>query len=287
MTTVGIVSPGSMGAAVGACLVGAGTPTLWAAQGRGPATQERAEDAGMTDVGDLDVLVQRADVILSVCPPHAAQATAERIAALGFVGTYVDANAVAPSTARRIAAVIRGTARFVDGGIVGPPPRAPGRTRLYLAGASAASVATLFDGTALAAVPLDAAVPAASALKVAYAAWTKGTAALLLTTRSFAAASGVEHALLDEWAISQPDLPERSERTASSVAPKAWRWVGEMEEIAEAFAAHGLPPGFHQAAADVYDRLATYQGSDGASFAQLCDDLLNDAVSDDRERPSS
>jgi hypothetical protein len=161
-----------------------------------------------------------------------------------FSGLYVDANAIAPATAREIGA---GFARFVDGGVVGPPP-VSSPTRLYLSGAEAETVRALFAGTLV-----DArVVPNASALKCAYAAWTKGTAAMLLAIRDFARAEGVEEALAREWLESQPDLPERLAAAERSAERKGWRWVGEMEEIAAAFAADGLPPGFHQAAADVY-----------------------------------
>ena len=95
---------------------------------------------------------------------------------------------------------------------------------------------------------------AASAVKMSYAAWTKGTAALLLAVRTLAAEERVEDTLLAEWALSQPSLADRSRAAARSAATKGWRWVGEMEEIAAAMAAAGLPGGFHQAAADMYRR---------------------------------
>jgi 3-hydroxyisobutyrate dehydrogenase-like beta-hydroxyacid dehydrogenase len=138
--------------------------------------------------------------------------------------------------------------RFVDGGIIGPPPRAAGETRLYLSGTGAEDVATLFAGSIV-----DArVVPDASALKMAYAAWSKGTAALLLAVRDVARRFGVEDALADEWRLSQPELFERLAAAERSAATKGWRWVGEMEEIADTFDAAGAPDGFHRAAAEVY-----------------------------------
>jgi hypothetical protein len=97
----------------------------------------------------------------------------------------------------------------------------------------------------------------ASAIKCAFAGWTKGSGALLLAIRAFARAEGVEAALLEEWAASLPELEQRSEDARRSASTKGWRWVGEMEEIASAFAAHGLPGGFHEAAADIYRRPPT------------------------------
>jgi 3-hydroxyisobutyrate dehydrogenase-like beta-hydroxyacid dehydrogenase len=244
-----------MGAALGSVLRSRGTVVLWASSGRSQATIARAESAGLRDVGSLDALVRGSDAILSVCPPHAAADVARSVA--GFGGTYVDANAVSPATTRAIAdAIEHGGGRFVDGGIIGPPPQDGATTRLYLSGAPASTAAALFDGTVVDARVISDEVGAASALKMAYAAWTKGTAALLLAIRELARAEGVEASLLEEWAASQPELAERSARAVRSAGTKGWRWVGEMEEIASAFAGAGLPDGFHAAAAEIFGREA-------------------------------
>jgi 3-hydroxyisobutyrate dehydrogenase-like beta-hydroxyacid dehydrogenase len=242
-----------MGSALGASLVGCGHAVVWASTGRSEATRRRAEEAGLADAGSIDELVRRCDVVISVCPPHAARDVAESVGSLGFGGVYVDANAVAPATAREVGAIVeRGGTAFVDGGIVGPPPVEAGTTRLYLSGDRADDVVGLFAGSPLDARVVSAQPGAASALKVAYAAWTKGTAAMLLTVREFARTEGVEAALLDEWRLSIPELAARSERAAESARAKGWRWIGEMEEIADALAADGLPDGFHRAAAEVF-----------------------------------
>jgi 3-hydroxyisobutyrate dehydrogenase-like beta-hydroxyacid dehydrogenase len=265
-TTIGLLHPGEMGAAVGQCLAGAGHRVLWVPDGRSPATAARAAAAGLTGVGGgLAELVRRAEVIMSVAPPHAALDIARQVA--GFGGVYVDANAISPATAREVAGIIEtGGANYVDGGIIGTPPVMPGFIRLYLSGPKAGDVRDLFDGS-----PVDARVVnhelragagasgaggigAASAVKMAYASWTKGSAALLLAARALARAEGVEDTLLAEWDISQAGLAGRSDRAAGSAAAKGWRWVAEMEEIAAAMAAAGLPDGFHLAAAEIYRR---------------------------------
>jgi 3-hydroxyisobutyrate dehydrogenase-like beta-hydroxyacid dehydrogenase len=239
--TVGLLHPGEMGAAVGGVLRSQGFRVVWASEGRSEETRRRAEAAGLEDVGSVDA-VAKSEVVFSICPPHAALEVARSAT---FDGVYVDANAVSPATARKVAAAV---GEFVDGGIVGSPPREPGTTRLYLSGARAAAVAELFDGSAL-----DARlVSNASAVKMAYAAWTKGTAAMLLAIRELARREGVEETLLTEWELSQPELPERFARAERSAEAKGWRWVGEMEEIAATFEAAGLPGGFHRAAAEVY-----------------------------------
>ena len=238
-----------MGSAVGATLAASGETVVWASAGRSAATAERAQSAGLEDVGGVEELCRRSDVIISVCPPHAAVEVAE--AAQGFPGIYVDANAISPATARSIEERLE---RCVDGGIVGPPPAEQGTTRLYLSGLDAARVADLFAGTTVDARVVSADVGAASAVKMAYAGWTKGSAALLLAIRALARADGVEDTLLEEWRLSLPQLEERSLAAARSAQKKGWRWIGEMEEIAETFASAGLPDGFHRAAAEIYRR---------------------------------
>ena len=254
IATVGLLHPGAMGAAVGRVLTRSGRTVLWASDGRSADSAARAEHAGLQDAGTAAALAARSDLVLSICPPHGALDTARAIGR--FDGIYVDANAVSPATAAQIRAVVQGAGgRYVDGGIIGPPPDgAQDTTRLYLSGADAAAVAELFAGSALKAQVLDGAATAASALKMAYAGWTKGSAALLLTMRAAARANGVEEALVREWEHSIPSLPERSAQAARAADEKGWRWVAEMREIAATLAAADLPPGFHEAAAEVFER---------------------------------
>jgi 3-hydroxyisobutyrate dehydrogenase-like beta-hydroxyacid dehydrogenase len=246
---IGLIHPGEMGAAVGRVLRDRGRTVLWASRGRSAETAARAEQAGLEDVGTVEKLSRASTVILSICPPHAALGVARSVG--WFEGLYVDANAVSPSTAREVATLV---SRFVDGGIVGPPPRDPGSTRLYLSGPSAPEAAAVFEGT-----PLDVRVVSrepgdASAVKMAYAAWTKGTAALLLAIRALARAEDVEEALVEEWRLSLPELLDRADSSARSAGRKGWRWVAEMEEIAATFDAADLPDGFHLAAAEIFRR---------------------------------
>jgi 3-hydroxyisobutyrate dehydrogenase-like beta-hydroxyacid dehydrogenase len=262
VTTVGLLHPGAMGVVLGEQLRRAGCDVRWASEGRGAATTARAEAAALDDDRTLEALVGASDVVLSVCPPAAAEDVAKVVAAVGFTGIFVDGNAVAPATARRIADLVA-PARAVDGGIVGPPPRRAGTTRLHLSGDGADDVAALFAGTTIEARVHPGGPGAASAVKVCFAAWTKGTSALLLAIRALAAAEGVEDGLLAEWSTSLPDLAARSE-AAAGTAPKAWRFIGEMEESAAAFAAAGLPGGFSQAAAEVYAALDGSKDADPA-----------------------
>ncbi len=225
---IALLHPGEMGAAIGSAAEG---EVIWASEERSEETRARA--AAFRDVGSLDVLLGEAEVVLSICPPHAALAVANACAA--FEGLYVDANAISPAHAAEIAAL---HPRFVDGGIVG----GPGAPALYLSGGEAERVASLFPSLE------THVVRDASAVKMVYAAWSKGTAAMLLAIRDVAAHYGVE----DEWRGAAPELQERLARAERSAAKKGWRWAGEMDEIAAAFAAAGAPDGFHRAAAEVF-----------------------------------
>jgi 3-hydroxyisobutyrate dehydrogenase-like beta-hydroxyacid dehydrogenase len=250
-----------MGASIGAALRAQGTPVLWLSRGRSPATRARAEAARLTETTSLTVLLQASSVVLSICPPEAAQQVATEVASRHFQGVYVDANAVSPQSVLRMAALIEGEgADFVDGGIIGSPAEPGGDTRLYLAGVRASPVAALFQGSnRLSTTVLDAPLGAASALKVCFAAWTKGSTALLLAVRAAAVKLGVEGPLLDQWDSSHPELAERFAGTVRSSPRKAWRFVAEMDQIAQSFEAVEVTGAFHRAAADVYSRLSGFR----------------------------
>ncbi len=224
------------------------------------------------DRGTVADLVAASDILISVCPPHAATDVATHVERLGFEGLYVDANAIAPATVRSIADRFE---RFVDGGIIGGPPTEAGETRLYLTGREAESVAALWAGSTLDARVLDGAIGSASALKAAYAGWTKGSTALLLAVRAYAEANALGDDLVAEWELSIPGLADRVDRTTGRIGRKAWRFEGEMAEIAAAMEDVGLPAGFHDAAREIYRRLSDLKGSDGDTVEDVNRRLLD------------
>ena len=249
--TVGLLHPGEMGAAIGAALRATSHRVVWASAGRSAATRQRAADAGLEDLREIAAVCAASDVILSVVPPGEATAVAATVG--GFDGIYVDANAISPSTADRVSAIICAAgASCVDGGIIGNPPVALGDVRLYVSGPEAEAVVALFTGTVVDARVAGPDIGDASAVKVAYAGWTKGTTALLLTLREYATRAGVDAVLLKEWSESQPALIAQLPAAANAAERKGWRWIAEMHEIAGALDGLGLPSGFHEAAADVY-----------------------------------
>lgn len=272
---LGLLHPGAMGATVGAAARAAGHEVLWLSTGRSAQSRARAEAAGLLACADLATLVGSVAGIVAVCPPEAAVSLAGEVMAAGFNGLYLDANAVAPATSRVIQDLVESTAGpgssavYVDGGIIGPPALRPGTTRLYLSGPASTQVCDWFRGSALDARRVDGPAGAASALKMCYAAYTKGSSALLLGVRALAEAEGVSSALLSEWALSQPELARRSEATARGTAPKAWRFVAEMEEIAASFEARQLPGGFHHAAAQLYALLSEFKDGEDVTLAAV------------------
>ena len=260
LKTIALLYPGNMGSTVGACAATSGARVLWASAQRSAASRARAKQAGLVEVESLTEAVAQSDIVLSVCPPEFASVVATNVAALKFTGIYVDANAVSRATAEEIGKIVsQAGASFVDGGIIGSPVKKAGTTRMYLSGERAEEIAQLFATSMLDARAIGKVPGEASALKVVYAAWTKGTDALILAIRALAAHEGVDQALLEEWKISQPALENKCQRAAAVAAPKMWRYVGEMREIAEAFKSAGLPNGFHSAAAEVSERLACFK----------------------------
>ncbi|HEX2434826.1 MAG TPA: DUF1932 domain-containing protein [Gaiellaceae bacterium] len=234
MTRVGLLFPGAMGAAVGTA---AQAEVIWAGEGRSEATVKRA--AGFRDVGSVEQLVCAADVVLSICPPAIAEEVAEQVFALSFDGTFVEANAITPERMRRIATLGE---RVVDGSII-----ASKGIHLYLAGPGAEEVAKLFEGTDVEAIPLDAEIGAASALKMAFGGWNKIGIALTAQAHAIARAYGVADQLAAEG-VTEDRLPRMADR--------AWRWAPEMDEVADTCIEVGWPEAIPRAAGRFYAELS-------------------------------
>ncbi|KAL7281176.1 hypothetical protein ACG7TL_004484 [Trametes sanguinea] len=272
--TIAVVAPGAMGAAVGHRFTKSGCTVLTTLQGRSLASVERARAAGMQDAS-LGEIAQRAQWVLSILPPSSALAFAQAFQK-AYAGTdspkgnltFVDCNAVSPETAKKIAKVFDGSAvRFVDAGIVGGPPT-DGYDPAFYASVdphereSLDAFTELGKKWGLRVVPLTgegAGIGDASALKMSYAGITKGFIGLTTTMVLAANASSpaTAQALLRELADSQPVFLERMTRSIPGMLPKAYRWVGEMEEISS-FVRDGLGDGeshIHEGFAHLYNRI--------------------------------
>lgn len=266
---VGVLHPGAMGAAVGAALKAKAGAVLWAAAGRTQATSKRAELADLVAVPDVAVLAGRCDLIVSICPPHAAVEVAEQVAA-GLADRdpadrplYLEANAVAPATVRRIAGLL-GEEHTVDGAVIGPPAWERGRSVLWLSGRHADAVAALFSGSPFEARVLGRDLGPASALKACFALQSKALPTLWLQLAEAAENAGVADELRGELTRNGVDLDQRLAALRAAAGPKAWRWAGEMDEAAEAMAELGVPDGFSRAAAELYRRMSEPETGPGA-----------------------
>lgn len=258
MTTLTLLHPGAMGAKVGGQAARTGTRVLYVPAGRGPATLERAREAGLEAAGSLESALEASDLVLSVCPPQAAEDVAHEVLAHSFQGVFVEANAISPDRTRRIAAACaeRGTV-MVDGSIIGGPPGPDSSPRLYLSGDGEAvgRVAAVFRDTRVLARPLDSGIGAASALKMAYASFQKSARALAAVSHALASSHGVAGELAREAdALTANILAETDQ--LPGLAARAWRWAPEMEEIAATLRTAGLPPELAEGTATVLRRWA-------------------------------
>ncbi|MFZ4277886.1 DUF1932 domain-containing protein [Streptomyces arboris] len=253
--TVGILHPGSMGAAVAASAAINATEVLWCETGRSTASMERAARFGLTPVATMADLLDRSDIVISLCPPAAAEDLAHDVAAHRFAGVYVEANAINPERMQRIARLLEPDATVVDGGVVGSPPVRGKTPTLYLSGPADATVRieALFAGTAVEAAVLGAEVGKASALKLAYASFQKTSRVLVALAVGMAHAHGVDQELL-EVASRRTDSYLSEPQYVAKTAARAWRWGPELEEAADALAAAGLPPEMLRAAATTLSR---------------------------------
>jgi L-threonate 2-dehydrogenase len=269
---VAVIAPGMMGSAVGQRLVENGIEVRTLLAGRSEATIARAKAAGMLGVSDEQAVAS--DIILSILPPGDALGLAERLApalrATPKKPIFVDCNALNPGTVLRIAKVIEQTgATFVDGGIIGGPPK-PGSkgTKIYLSGEAASRVAELTKyGLQMPIQPGP--IGAASAMKMSYAGITKGFTALGAAMMLAASRAGTAEDLKAELSSSQPALFGWLTRQVPNMDSKAYRWVAEMEEIAQFVGEDPAARQFYEGAARLYERIAADFEGDRQEIAAL------------------
>jgi 3-hydroxyisobutyrate dehydrogenase-like beta-hydroxyacid dehydrogenase len=271
---IGILHPGQMGIVVAISARNSGNEVFWASEGRSADTRKRASEAGLSDAGTLAKLCELCPVIVSVCPPEFAEELAEQVARKSYQGIYIDANAITPERTQRIAHRMEACgARFVDGSIIGPPSNARNRTWLCLSGEHAAAVAPYFSAGPVEVDIIAGGIGRASALKMCFAAFTKGSTALACAVLASAERLEVFDDLKRHFERNGPSLPEL-EREILRAAPKAWRYIAEMREIAATFQSAGMPPEFHQAAAEIFRRLEDFKGRQDPAVKDVLGTLL-------------
>lgn len=262
---IAILSPGEMGHSVGRCLLAGGFDVATCLTGRSERTRTLTAAAGIRDVPDLDALVRDSDLILAILVPDQARALAGQVAdamkrtastrKTGSSPAYADCNAISPDSALEIDRVVTAAGGcFIDAGIIGGPPGGGEKTRFYASGPHEA-VLTQLDGHGILVRPLGGEVGRASGIKMCYASVTKGTSALHAAALTAAEVMGLSEELLAEFAESQAQRL-KAMGGVNSLSAKAFRWIGEMQEIAATYERAGVSPGFHEGAEHIFRLIA-------------------------------
>lgn len=279
---LGILHPGEMGISLAAAALQNCPLVFWCSEGRSAATRKRAGQYGLTEIATLAEFCRSCDIIIGVCPPHAAHDQALAIAVHGFAGIYVEANAVAPRKVQAIAAHLAAAGiQCIDGGIIGLPAWQADSTWLYLAGFGTEKVTRCFAKGFLQTRVLGETIGQASALKMCFAAWNKGNTALLATILGAAEHQGVRAALEQQWEAFTPGFTQQTHKRITGTARKAWRFTGEMEEIATTLQESGMPPDFFLGAAELYRREAAFKD---IAEAPAIEEILH-AICDNQNKP--
>ena len=262
MTTqnIGILHPGEMGISVAASAKNSGHPVFWVSQGRSEATRARAEQFGLRELRSLSELCETCSMIISVCPPKYAGELSQQVLWAEFEGTFVDANAISPMRSQEISKQMDlAGVEYVDGGIIGGPAWRENSTFLYLSGLQSEQVAHCFERGPLVTRIIGQEIGRASAMKMCYAAKTKGMTALLCSIVATANELGVWEDLERHWSAEVSGAGRKAVEDIRRVTTKAWRFSGEMEEIASTLDFAGLPTGFYKSAAENYRRMAHFK----------------------------
>jgi len=263
MSKIGILHPGEMGISIAASAINNRHQVYWLSQDRSEKTRTRAKEFSLLEIDSLSQFCETCEIIISICPPHAAEEIASSVSQTEFEGLYLDANAISPQRAIKIKQILEANRiYFVDGGIIGGPAWSPKETSLYLSGERADEIATCFSNGPLETKIIGNQIGKASALKMCYAAYSKGTTALLSAILATAETLEVRDELYQQWNMDEESFSEQVNRRTGRVTTKAWRFEGEMKEIAATFREAGLPDGFHLAAAEIYHRMANYKDAD-------------------------
>ncbi len=258
--TIAVLSPGDMGHGVGRALGVAGHQVITCLEGRSERTRQLAAAAEIRDCPSLGQMLEESDLVLSILPPAAAPDMAAHVAAAmaetGATPPYVDCNAVSPETVRKVGdSIIGAGAPFIDGGIIGLAPGRGPATRFYVSGPDCAAAEWLAcDGIEVKSIGPE--IGRASAMKMCYAALTKGAFTLHAAVLTAAEAMGLSDELRAEFEFSQTATLARMQAMVPRLPADSARWIGEMEEIARTFAAAGVTPDFHNGAAAVFSLLA-------------------------------
>ncbi len=260
MSKIGILHPGEMGISIAASAINNGHQVFWMSQSRSDKTRARAEKYDLVEIDSLFRFCQICEMIISVCPPHVAEEVAKSVLEAGFQGLYLDANAISPQRAIKIGHMLNvNDIRFVDGSLIGGPAWTPKEAWLYLSGKPSDEIARSFLNGPLEIKTIGDEIGKASALKMCYAAYSKGTTALLAAIIAAAESLDVRQELYNHWDRDNTGFSGQVNQRVSRVTAKAWRFEGEMREIALTLQGAGLPDGFQVAAEEIYHRMSGFK----------------------------
>ena len=264
--TIGLLSPGHMGHLIGLTLQRSGFNIITSLHDRSTRTKNLSEKANILNVGTIKNLVNESDILLSIVPPQnaleVATTVASEIQSSGKTALYVDCNAIAPQTTKKIGSIIiKSGFHFIDGGIIGSPPSKNSITRLYVSGPKANDI-TLLNTNNFSIIRIGDLIGTASALKMCYAALTKGTAALQLAQLTVAQILGIDNYLEEELLLSKNDLYTSMKNSLPKLPAKTHRWIEEMNQISLTFKSAGVTGSFHSGAKESYKKVSK------TSFAQ-------------------
>lgn len=277
---IGVLHPGEMGISLAASAIRSGHNVYWASDGRSKQTASRAAQYALLDAHSIEKLCHTSQVVLSICPPHAAEQVADQVISSRFRGLYIDANAISPQRTKQMAErMTEAGVSFVDGCVIGGPAWNSGETWLYLSGEKADKAAELFSGGPIETGVVGPQPGKASALKMCYASYTKGTIALLGAVLATAESLGVREELENQWSQEDIQSVSRAHNRIRQVTRKAWRFSSEMQDISATYSTAGLPGEFHLAAAEIYQRL---EGFKNAPNLPEMEEVLNALLNPDK-----
>lgn len=269
---IGILHPGDMGSSVGYSCKQAGHQVFWIPAGRSKKSLDRARQAALTPLDSLEAMTSQCHLIISVCPPEFAAQIASEVAATSFEGHFLDANAISPQASLALAELFEASgATYLDGGLVGAPAWNANTTSLYLSGPQSGALANQLSGGTLSVKDMGTRIGQASAMKMCYAAYTKGQKALVATILGTAEHFQISDWLFDSWG---EETSQKRVEELQRIAGRAWRWEYEMLQIADTLRSAGMPDGSHLAAAEIYARLSGFKDLDNPPDWQALLDAL-------------
>jgi 3-hydroxyisobutyrate dehydrogenase-like beta-hydroxyacid dehydrogenase len=260
MTTIAILYPGEMGAALGRLLCASGQHVVTTLAGRSPRTAQQAAAAGLEVLPSLRDVARCASWVFALVPPAAAVAVAAAYAAskpdTDFTPIYVDLNSIAPQTVAAIQQVLAPHGvEMVDGAIHGLASQLATRGTVYLSGPAAPAVAEVL-GRVVRVRLLGPIIGRASTFRLLLSSLTKGINALFLETAVAASQAGLLAELLAGTAQTYPGIWDIIERLLPTYPRYACRRAQEVQELEQMLLGLGMRPVLAPAVRQLLEELA-------------------------------